>query len=218
MSSAAIRKAEKISLKIIVEGGSKENNTFTTEFRKAFQAFFSKGSTRIENRELRLKVIPGCADPVKSFFIELKRSGDSDRVFLLLDSEKEFSADGLYGFAERVRELKEQNNWKKAPDIPDDSIHFMVALMESWFIADKDALKAYYGNRFRDNQIPDAINVEVYEKQRVFNILKAATRDTQKGPYSKTNHSYRILNIINPSLVSKAAPQCKRLLEVIEGI
>jgi hypothetical protein len=88
--------------------------------------------------------------------------------------------------------------------------------MESWFIADVDALKEFYGQEFKVSAIPkNRMNVEAIEKEKVESSLKAATIKTQKEEYHKIKHGAKILELINPKKVRQAAPHCRRLFETI---
>ena len=45
--------------------------------------------------------------------------------------------------------------------------------------------------------------------------LKAATKDTPKGPYHKTRHAPALLQSIQPALVRKAVPNCEPLFTLV---
>jgi hypothetical protein len=87
--------------------------------------------------------------------------------------------------------------------------------MESWFLADVDALKSFYGKEFKESAIPKNKNVEAIEKERVEKSLKTATVKTQKGEYHKIEHGTKILELINTKKVRDAALHCQKLFEAI---
>jgi len=97
------------------------------------------------------------------------------------------------------------------------SIFWMVQMMESWFHADKNALKDFYGAGFNENALKSNPNVEDISKQDLKNGLSAATKDSRKGNYfdNKTQHGPKLLETIKPALVQQAAPNCKRLFTII---
>lgn len=76
-------------------------------------------------------------------------------VILLVDAES--AVDGTLG--QRVREL---SVWNPGTPVDDDQIHFMVQVMETWFLADQGALKSYYGNAFEVGRIPNTNDVSPY--------------------------------------------------------
>lgn len=92
----------------------------------------------------------------------------------------------------------------------------MVQLMETWFLADRAALRAYYGSRFRQDRLPGNPRVEDVSKDDVLRGLRRATEDTRKGVYHKTRHAPEILAHLDPGWVRQAAPACDRLWRTIE--
>jgi hypothetical protein len=87
----------------------------------------------------------------------------------------------------------------------------MVQIMETWFLADREALATYYGNGFHAASLPGNPRVEEIPKEDVLRSLREASRHTQKGPYHKTKHTAHILRKTNPDKVQAAAPHCRRM-------
>ena len=87
----------------------------------------------------------------------------------------------------------------------------MVQLLEAWFLADQDALQAYYGQGFNPNPIPANPNVEQIAKATVVAAMGIATRNTQKGEYRKIRDASRLLERISPAVVRARSPHCDRL-------
>ena len=100
-----------------------------------------------------------------------------------------------------------------------ESIFWMVEMMESWFHADKDALERFYGSgpKFRRNALSANPNVEQISKKDLKNGLSEATKGTSKGDYydHKTSHGPKLLELIKPELVRKAAPHCQKLFQAV---
>jgi hypothetical protein len=46
-------------------------------------------------------------------------------------------------------------------------------------------------------------------------VGQRATRNTQKGPYSKGAHSFEILATLDPGSIAAAAPHAKRFLDTV---
>ena len=89
--------------------------------------------------------------------------------------------------------------------------------MESWFLADRDALASFYGRRFNKNKLPGSANIEEVSKQDIFRALENATRSTQKGKYSKGSHSFDVLGTLNAGCVEDASRYAKRFLNTLRG-
>jgi hypothetical protein len=79
-----------------------------------------------------------------------------------------------------------------------DQAHLMVQAMESWFLADQQALADYYGQGFLRNSLPGQPDIEQIAKEEVFRVLRHASRHTQKGEYHKTRHGFELLEENRP--------------------
>ena len=123
-----------------------------------------------------------------------------------MDAEGPVTAKGPWGH------LKAQDTWDRPAKATDDDCHLMVQVMESWFLADPDALSSFYGQGFRPQSLPQNPNIEQASKQDVLNGLDGATRETTKGRYHKGRDSYEILANIDPAKVTNASPYARRLI------
>ena len=130
-------------------------------------------------------------------------------VVLLVDAEGPVTGAGTW------QHLQSRDGWSRPHSASDDQCHLMVQVMESWFLADADALEAFYGRGFRRQALPRNPNVEAVPKQDVLNGLDRATADTGKRDYDKGKHSFRILATLDPSKVGSASPYAKRLIETL---
>jgi len=61
------------------------------------------------------------------------------------------------------------------------------------------------------------LDVEKISKKDVYSGLNRATRNTQKGDYSKGSHSFEILARLNPGCVQETAPSAKRFLDALRS-
>ena len=88
--------------------------------------------------------------------------------------------------------------------------------MEAWFLADRDALAAYFGQGFNRNALPGRQEVEEVAKADLFDALKNATRQCRKGEYGKGRHSFDILEQIDPDKVRNASPHAQHLVNTLQ--
>ena len=91
----------------------------------------------------------------------------------------------------------------------------MVQTMETWIIADRAALRDYYGQNFRENVLPRRQNLEEVGKNDVAEGLRSATVGTQKGAYHKIRHARHLLQLIDPMTVRERCRHCGRLFETL---
>ena len=94
----------------------------------------------------------------------------------------------------------------------------MAQVMESWFLADPEALAAHYGQGFAKSALPAVDDVEAVSKTDVKKALDAATRRTTKGCYHKINHGAALLGRVDSAKVRGRARHCERLFQTIEEI
>jgi len=107
------------------------------------------------------------------------------------------------------------DSWEKPTGASDLDCHLMVQSMESWFLTDVEALKDYFGKRFREKSLPSREEVERIPKDTVLSSLNNASRDTQKGSYVKGAHSFEILARIDPEKVVSRSPWAMRFVTVL---
>jgi hypothetical protein len=92
----------------------------------------------------------------------------------------------------------------------------MVEMMESWFHADKDALEIFYGSQFNQKSLKPNPKVEEIPKADLVEGLRNATRACPKGYFeNKASHGGKILELLDPDRVRRAAPNCKKLFDAI---
>ena len=113
--------------------------------------------------------------------------------------------------------LRNRDNWEQPTGADDDSAHLMVQVMETWFLADRDALRRFFGPSLNENHFGQWPDLEVVHKDTVLNALERATANCQK-PYSKGKVSFELLGQIDPEAVAAACPHAEELLDYLRGL
>ncbi len=188
--------------KVYVEGGGRK--ALDRECRAAFRNFFHNAGIATENIQVESR---GARGEAYTAF-----RSDSDRSFrkiLLVDAEGPVTAKTAWGH------LQQSDGWTRPSGATDDQCHLMVQVMESWFLADKDGLQAYFGQGFRRQALPANPNVEQVLKQDVERGLDGATRRTRKGRYNKGAHSFGILMRLDPAKVRKGSAFADRFVKAL---
>ena len=129
---------------------------------------------------------------------------------LLVDSERPVDQAGPWEHLEGA-----PDEWSRPDGATDDQCHLMVQIMESWFLADRDALEEFYGQGYRENALPQNPRIERIAKQDVLDGLDRAARETSKRGYNKGSHSFEILAKLDPEKVRNASPHAKRFIEAL---
>ena len=188
------------NIRIYIEGDKK----LLPGFRQFFDQFYNRG-TRIDLAMCGPNVIADFTSGVKKFPGAIN--------ILLMDSEGP-DGPGL------IQKVKTHDKWDSSTNnkVTDECLNFMVQVMESWFIADREALRNYYGNGLLENQLPANPNIEQIPKEDVLQRIETATSNTGKGKYHKTKHAPQILERIDPSKVQAVAPNCARFLNYLQSL
>lgn len=169
--------------------------------KPGFDRFLGGIKQKARLRRCRFSLIAANGTPAQDYKIAVESHPDAWNV-LLLDSE---------GPATTPLDLCA----KKDLAGHSDSVFWMVQIMESWFLADPNALERYYKDGFHASALKGDPRVEQVPKSDVLSRLRAAKRKTKKDEYHKTAHAPALLASIDPELVKAAAPNCKRLFDAL---
>jgi hypothetical protein len=166
-----------VTIRIFVEGGSQGSTK--AGCREGFRKFFEKV---IPSRSFAITASGSRSEAFKDFCLTLKQNS-GDYNILLVDSEEAVAASPWAHLAAR-----EGDHWKKPEGATDDQAQLMVQVMESWFLADRDALASFYGQGFTPGSLPGQPNVELISKRDVLSALYNASRNTRsKGDFGFGN-------------------------------
>lgn len=128
-------------------------------------------------------------------------------VVLLVDAEDEVTS-------APCAHLHARDKWDLT-GIGDDVVYLMIRTMETWIVADPDALRSYYGRHFKFVLLPRAVDLESVTKTEIASALDRATRDTRKGTYQKIRHASDLLRRIDREKVRQRCASCARLFDTI---
>ena len=197
-----------MSVTLYVEGGGDEEK-LKRECRRSFRSFLEKAGLKGS-----MPSIVACGSRQKAYNrFRTEFSGDDRNAMLLVDAEGPVTAPATA--AQPWQHLQASDGWRRPAWATDAQCHLMVQMMESWFLADREALAAYYGQGFRAGALPSNTRIEDVAKDDVIDGLEQATRNTSKGRYSKGRHSFDLLARLAPAKVTNASPYAKRLIDTL---
>jgi len=175
------------------------------QLKSGFHKFFSQIIDVARLKRCRVALVATNGTPAEDFRDALRTHPEAWNV-LLLDSDS--PCEGPLADLCRSKGLDSSH---------EDSIFWMVQIMESWFLADPDSLKDYYDDGFREDALRGDPQVERIPKSEVLSRLKRATSDTRRGrgEYHKTKHAPELLARIDPERVKSAAPNCERMFRLV---
>ena len=189
---------------IYVEGGGYHNRGLQRICREAFHKFFEKAGF---SGRLPRTVLSGGRSQAYEDFKNACASGDS--ALLLIDSEDAVRCVSPW------EHCLSRDKFLKPVNATDEHCHFMVVCMETWLLADKDALSGYFGNGFNANALPVNSNLENVAKSDIFAALENATKKC-KSSYKKGAISFNILAKISPDKVKSTSTWAARFFEQLD--
>jgi hypothetical protein len=199
-----------VSVRVYVEGGGNYKHTDTaTSCRRGFGGLFAK--LPLPERSVSIVACGGRSDTFKDFRTAVGQGG-RHFVALLVDSEGPV-ATSTSGWAH----LKANDNWDRPTAATDDQAYLMVQCMEAWFLADREALRQFYGQGFIVESLPRGADVEQLPKDAIVSALKHASRRTSKGEYHKTRHGFALLLLIDVQKLRARSGHARRLFDTLIG-
>jgi hypothetical protein len=195
-----------VTLTIYVEGGSA---TLSRKCRLGFQTFFEKAG---QKGNMPHFVSAGSRERAFDMYRTALKFGD--RAMLLVDSEAPVTHTSPWTHLRN----RPGDGWEKPGTAPDNDCHLMVQCMEHWFLADRETLKAFYGQGYRESALPSAgTSLESIPKDTLSKSLYEATRNSRtKRAYSKGGHSFDLLARIDPAKVTAASPWADRFVTAVK--
>jgi len=209
-------------VRLYVEGGG-DTAALRTACRNGFKDFLKKAG--LTGKMPRVVACGSRMDAYKSFCTAV-RNGES--AMLLVDSEAPVVIGAQPGdvFSQEDRDQwlpwqhllqRQGDGWEKPDGSNDLQCHLMVQCMEAWLLADRETLKKFFGQGFKENSLPPTTKaLELIGKQQIYDILASATRECKtKGIYGKGEHSFKLLTLVDPDKVVNASPWAKRFVETL---
>ena len=193
---------------IYMEGGGDSNNT-KSEIRVGMNEFLVELKEAARKKCWNWKLVCcGSRGEAYKAYCNARNSNDHSIVFLLVDSE-----DPVSGRAHH--HLKKRDKWNLSNE-EENEIHLMAQTMETWIVADTDALRKYYGQNFASGALPKRKDLETVSKKDIARALIKATEKSTKGKYHKIHHASVLLKEIDPQVVQKRCSFCKRLFKLLD--
>lgn len=199
------------SIAIYVEGGG-DTADQKSQIRQGFDVLLQDQKSKAREKGLAWKLVP-CGSRNEAFetFKNAINTAPDVLNVLLVDSESpvinqadSHSEDATF----RATHLSQREPWDIQAVNP-EAVHLMVQCMETWIVADPDALTSFYGQHFNANVLPKRQNLEEESKKDVYQKLESATshRSLLKGTYGKIKHASQLLQRISPA---KVKARCAR--------
>ena len=199
-----------MSVTVFVEGGG--NKATDRACRQAFRSLLTRAGFAG-----RLPSVIPCGsrnDAYDDFEIALRNGGEYP--ILLVDSEEIVDNHPDVNPSGAWQHLNERDLWQRPPGANDDQAQLMVTTMETWLIADRQALKAYFPG-MNANALPPDSELENRRKQDVLDKIENATRRSSKGAYHKGKHTFDLLGRVDPAELMRQLPHFRRFVAALDS-
>lgn len=194
---------------IYIEGGG-DTAHLCSELRKGFKALFENAGFR---GKLPKVVASGSRnDAFYDFKTAFLSKSKDEAILLLVDSED------VVNKSTKWEHVISRDSWDKLANVTEDNIFLMVVTMESWFLADKNALVRFFGQGFDISKLPENQNFEALDKIKLYDGLKNATKKSSKGEYGKGQHSFKILSLLDANKVKNHGNYSKEFFEYLNKV
>jgi len=197
-----------VTYKLYVEGGG-EGPRLDTRFREAWQRFFHRAG--LAGRMPKVVRGGGRSQTFEMFRTALANPRRGEVPLLLLDSEGPVTPGRSVW-----THLKLVDDWSRPTGAHDDQAFFMVQIMETWLLADREALQRYFGAGFCADALKAWPKLESVAKDTVLKALERASAGCATR-YSKGRVSFDLLGQIDPGFVGSACPHACALLDRLRG-
>ena len=194
---------------IYVEGGAQNSALEGSLGRQAFSRFFS-ADPGLKVKRPKVVLCGGRRAAYEAFVTAVRNPKPGVLPLLLVDSEIGVARDHTVWQHLKARP---GDNWQKPEGAADDQAFLMVQVMETWFIADREAMQRFFGATFRNDAIPKWPKLEEVSKHAVYESLDKATTDCGPRKYAKGRLSFDLLATVSPAKVEAASPHAAALFE-----
>ena len=193
---------------LYVEGGG-DTGKLHDACRRGFRVFLEKAGVT-KNRP-RIVACGGRSRAYDKFRTALR---EGRRALLLIDSEASVKHTSPWLHLHN----RPGDGWTKPDNATDDHCHLMLECMENWFLADRETLRAFSGQDFRETALPPrSRDIETVPKATAIDALVKATQDCKPTlRYDKGERSFDLLARIDPAKVIKSSRWAKRFVTAVE--
>lgn len=200
-----------MSAYLYIEGGGTgaDSKEVDIRCRQGFRELLENCGFAAQKRMPRLVACGGRDDAFAVFKIAQRSNAAGDFVALWVDSE-----DPLANSESAWDHLQARDNWTKPAGAVDEQVLFMTTCMETWFVADRVALKAHFGDELQESALTPLNNLENRHRHDVQDQLMHATRNCSNA-YAKGMRSFEILGKLSPATLAHHLPSFVRVRRIL---
>ena len=205
-----------VGVRIYVEGGgdSKEEKI---RCRQGFRKLLEKSG--FAGQMPGITACGGRESVYQAFCTAISARGRQDLYpILLVDSEDPVqNADDDPDSPAAWTHLESRDGWARPNRVNPDQAQLMVTCMETWIMADRDALKSVFGAALQQNALLSLDSLEGRNRHEVQDALEHATRNCGwDRAYRKGRRSFQVLERLSPAVLASHLTHFRRLKRTLE--
>ena len=197
-----------MKIRLYIEGGG-DNKSQHINCREGFRKLLERAG--FQGRMPSTKACGGRNAAYDDFQTALRTAAPDEYPVLLVDSEAPVNQPPW-------QHLSSRDGWPRPAGAEDDQAQLMVQCMESWCVADRSALREFFGGSLREGALPELNNLEAQTKDSVQEALINATRDCERDRgYQKGKRSFELLGRLDPAELKRQLPHFARLCQMLNA-
>jgi len=200
-----------VSAYLYVEGGGTgaDSKEVDIRCREGFRKLLENCGFAADKRMPRLFACGGRDRAFAAFKIAQRNNTSGHFVALWIDSEEP-----LADLEAAWKHLQTRDRWAQPTGAVDEQVLFMTTCMETWFVADRAALKAYFKDELQESALPPLQALENRDRHDVQDKLIHATRECSNA-YAKGMRSFEILGRLSPTVLVQHLPSFVRIRRIL---
>lgn len=200
-----------MSAYLYIEGGGTGADSKEADIRcrEGFRNLLENCGFAVQKRMPRLVACGGRDSAFDAFKIAQKTNAAGNFVALWVDSEEP-----LADLEAAWKHLQARDQWVQPVGAVDEQVLFMTTCMETWFVADRAALKTHFKEKLQESALPPLHDLENRHRHDVQDKLIHATRECSNA-YAKGTRSFELLGKLSPAALAQHLPSFVRVRRIL---
>lgn len=206
-----------VTVRIFVEGGG-DSKELKSRCREGFRKLLENSG--FQGRMPGFVACGGRNKVFDMFCTSAQRDGDQLRSYLLVDSEdpvegEDYSPESSIAWIH----LKKRDRWDQPDGVLNAQALLMTTCMETWIMADRDAIHTFFGGTIREASLLPMYELEKQPRDKVLESLISATENCGRSKaFRKGKRSFELLIHLNPKTLQQNLPHFQRFIQTLSQV
>jgi hypothetical protein len=200
-----------VKVVLYVEGGG-DTRALQAPARQGMQQFLTLMG--YQGKLPKVVFCGGRSEALRDFSIAQQKAGSGTEILLLVDSEGPLPPQ-----AKPSQYLGSRDGWSPPNNVSEENIHFMVQVMESWFLTQTEVFTAHFGGCLQRSRLPGVppAGPEGVAKATMLKGVADAAADCPKG-YEKRRDGFELLGKLQREPLETKCPYAQRFLKRMDSL